>query len=62
MLTGAPRNGLRLLYLHFLRFEFGCFMGTIAEWLALRQATGAPPIGAWFHFLNDWRFLENMWF
>src|SRR4051812_6637447 len=59
MLAGAPGDGLRLFNHYFLRLQSSPGVGAIAKGLALRPATGAPPIHAGLDFLHDWTFLKN---
>src|SRR5262245_56040657 len=59
MLAGAPLHGFGFGDFCFQWAQSGSFVGAVAKGLALRPAAGAPPIRAWFNFLDDLPFLEN---
>ena len=61
MLAGAPGNHFGFSNRDHPGTEWRAFMRTIAERLALRAATGAPPVIAGLNFLDDWLALANVW-
>src|ERR1043166_3108785 len=61
MFAGAPGHGFLFENLDLLPREAGALVRTVAKRLALRAATGAPPIGARLHELNNGKFLGWDW-